>query len=354
MSNYIAYVDLLGVKELARFDVEGFKAAMDDFQKYLIWASSAFYGSDPKRNSIYGFSDSALIESDNLENLLTLLTTFRDELFCAGYYFTAVVDKGYLEPVVYKNHISESSTHNLYRESGKYFHGSVFLSQDVSRLYNQFSYFKGIGISLSRDVTKDEIKKHETTPSHFLSSHDRGRIETYTDIQFEKDSITKDFFQMAMERYTLSNTKSTKFGIYYISLICTLINSFNYSGITMSSPSPQKIANIAALFSGDTQAIDMVKAILTIKDDYKELFLKAKHIEIIYLCLLNKLYSDRGKVDAITRNILRTIIKIPRVKSYFGIFNTIPESIISHSSYNMMMQDYMGIIKERIASSEER
>jgi len=351
MTKYIAYVDLLGVKELARYDANEFKKAMDAFRKYLVLASKAFHKSNVATNSIFPFSDSALIESDDLKILLKLLTIFRDDLFCEGYYFTAAVDNGELKSSVYSKYIQESSDHVDYQESINYFHGSTFHSKDVSTLYNQFSHFKGIGIYISDGITQSRKIPVRTVPSHYLSSFETGRIRTYTDIAFDKKKITKDFIHRLMFKYTLSNAKSTKFGIYYISLICSIIHSLDFKKIDIpqANTQPTRITDhIKSEMTGDLTVKDTLVFILTIKDNYKELFAKAKSIEIIYLSLIEKIYKDRKKPDLTTKSILKAIIEIPRIKNYFGLFNTIPESVISQQSYNLMMQDYLRIIEERI------
>ena len=259
-TSFISFIDLVGVSEMARFDKESYHHCLEEFMKAIEDKSPII--SDC--GSIYFFSDCAYLESYDIEKLLELLSEIRRDLLKFGYFFKGAVSPGKLhaEPVFSSEHTALS---------GHYF------GEDIIDVYSAHNELKGIGIKVSGiNAISDMIKEKYLINSCFLRHTNSIRADTFVDIKYGQEELTKDNLRAVLRRMFESYTKSKRIARYYLSLIISMIQSTNFSNIDDKDPK-----SIPAMY-------DFVE-----KGIVESHFADLSGGEFIYYALINKLWIDR-------------------------------------------------------------
>lgn len=176
-SNYIAFLDLLGIKSIAQFDYESYFDCVMEFQNAL---EACLKNNIQKKRStvdVYVFSDCAYFESSQFDSLCLLLRNLRFQLLTKGVFFNAAVTTGTLGHKFV----------NSYSMSG-----SVFENKDTVRVCTMQNSFSGAGIKIDDDVASKN--EDETIVSCFCRWDEKsGTYSNFTpcyDVMYGSNALS--------------------------------------------------------------------------------------------------------------------------------------------------------------------
>lgn len=143
-SNYIAFLDLLGIKSIALFDYKSYFDCVKEFQSALEACLKNNIEKTRETVDVYVFSDCAYFESSQFDSLCSLLRNLRFQLLTKGVFFNAAVTTGTLGHKFV----------NSYSMSG-----SVFQNKDTVKVCSIQNSFSGAGIRIDDNIAgKNEDK----------------------------------------------------------------------------------------------------------------------------------------------------------------------------------------------------
>lgn len=288
MSNWVAFLDLLGTKESSSSE-RGLRRQIEDFQQQVV-DREGLLGPE---TSLYHFSDCIFLEVPGSKGevlaFLTWLNEVQANLYAQGYFFKCAVTSGSLEPT--RSTLAPSARRS----------SIAFFNDSAVRAYELHEAFKGIGIYFDNEAVelfrKLDIRiadipgalKHCISGESFwpfaqsfyvpTSSEDVGRYNVipysdfrirqsllkYVDIDFERQKplyasrkqptqedlfnagelaglqrtpTTKgqetEVFRQIVRHFITANLKSERYGRYYMSLLCSVVSASDYSSVTIS------------------------------------------------------------------------------------------------------------------------
>ena len=247
---FIAFIDLIGVSEMAEYDPGAYNESLELLQRAVENECDQILNLG---GQIYFFSDCLYIESEDLEALIKFIKQIRFDLFVRGYYLKGAISYGLLEP---------NEIRKIGQETGGIIKGYYF-SRDTLNVYSPQEKLKGIGISVNckekhldayiSKVIKEqgispeamfsdefieikkgllktvkEVEKKYLVKSCFLKHTNSKRVVTYWDIGFSANRIEHSVLETLIKRMIESYTQSKRITRYYLSLLINLIMSTNF------------------------------------------------------------------------------------------------------------------------------
>lgn len=282
--SWIAFLDLLGTKNSSRIKKSDFPTKISTFAR-TIQEQAASVKSDIK---LRFFSDSAYIECNDVNELARYASKLRLLLFSQEIFFKAAISPGALDDI--------PSTINEMRSNGFKIdiQGSSFGESAVTVYYNQEN-FKGIGFFVDLKDGKSQ-KIDSLCESAFPVSDDLKKWSGFFDIRYTTSNIdsvmessdSTDGFENAMayldillENALRANFQKKNLSRYYISNFITIINSSNFSRLSVSDDqwknappiffhmivSKKRRLNYASLGGGHALFFALLHRVLTAKSD---------------------------------------------------------------------------------------
>ena len=222
--SYIAFLDLLGTKNLSTDDATSYSKSISIFTNCL--QRSLVEGCEA-----YAFSDCAYLEASTLSQIVSTLYTLRAELLMQQRFFVAAVACGTLNASVVDKK-------NLYCQN--------FSGADISRVYVAQNVLKGIGISIDSTIISKQKRKGHKIPrtdcfwikSFFVADIDKiSEITTFFDLQISQDeNDLTAYLDYTLREYRKANIKSKRYGRYYISLLIYIL-----SAATLNPPEDENL-----------------------------------------------------------------------------------------------------------------
>ena len=312
---YIAYLDLLGTKDLSTHDADAYRDSIKVFSECL--ERSLADGCEA-----YAFSDCAYLESKSLTQIISTLDILRSELLMQQRFLTAAVTSGTLGASV----LNKGALHC------KNFSGAA-----ISRVYVAQSSLKGIGILIDpalinmRNPAQNKFPKVNCFWIHnfYVSNINKlSELTPFYDLQINPDeNQLSAYLDYTLREYRKANIKSKRYGRYYISLLINILSAASLripvSDEPFSSPLLCRVYNVCrhdAYFSQN-----------------------APGFSYIFLYLLNRLYTE-NECSNFTKDFLKKILSLNIVNSYISDFSKIPMGIMSQHALDKLAEDYYLII----------
>lgn len=307
------FIDLVGVRDLARESSSGYWDALIRFQTHVADICTALEGDSGK---IFLFSDSIFVQAEGFRGLANFMRSLRHRLLDEGLYFKGSIRPGGLEareayvlPLV-RNKKDEE-------ERKKKLAGHCF-GENAATLFALQEQLKGIGI-LVDEAAVSNGQADGTAYSCFLPQVGSQRSEPYLDLLLEQDDLDDGILERLLQKFFKAKSRSKKIGRFYVSLLVLWVQSIDFSSISYDPSSEGGLINL--LLSGR----------------FERLFGDVVGIENIYLCLLNRLYVDRDKVPiALFYDTRRYILSRRRLSRSL---DNIPFKIFSSSARNEFLED---------------
>lgn len=343
MKNYIAYLDLLGIKDIAKYSIESYYTTISQFVKKLEYCCGIFNKNKEYENSsVYYFSDCAFIKCENLYALFDYLISLRYELMCTDdpIMFTAAVG------------ISDMKGNNdCFIDKGEYaknIKGISFGNEDICRIYVLQNNFKGIGVFVddlvikdwkktlrnNRNCSFDKEKEKYISTSFFFPSIDCKDPIRYYDIKMSENEIQSNFLESVIRRYHSANLKNKKFGRFYLSYFANWIVSEIYykkpSGLS------DELLSVKCLYNEYYYLTNSL-----IDNAYK--------FDLMIFYLLNELMNCQND-ESIEDNFVsfvKFICKMPSAKKYLSDLSEIPEIILSLRNKDRFINLYQMLLKNK-------
>ena len=212
---YIAYLDLLGTKDLSTHDADAYRDSIKVFSECL--ERSLADGCEA-----YAFSDCAYLESKSLTQIISTLDILRSELLMQQRFLTAAVTSGTLGASV----LNKGALHC-----------QNFSGAAISRVYVAQSSLKGIGILIDpalinmRNPAQNKFPKVNCFWIHnfYVSNINKlSELTPFYDLQINPDeNQLSAYLDYTLREYRKANIKSKRYGRYYISPRCVYLFLMN-------------------------------------------------------------------------------------------------------------------------------
>lgn len=324
---WIAFLDLLGTKNSSRIKKSEFPTKISTFSR-TIQEQAAAINCNVK---IRFFSDSAYVEGDDILELSRYAARLRFVLFSQEIFFKAAISPGVLD--------DRPSSVSEKRKNGYDIdiQGASFGESAVTVYYNQEN-FKGVGFFLD---TK-EVKPQELDcfcESAFPVSDDLKKWTSFFDIKYDNANINRtmkskedvngfenalSYLDILLENALRANFQKNGLSRYYISNFLTLINSSDFSKLSVSDDewcdappvfyhmlmSKKSRLNYATLRGGHTLFFALLHKTLSTPSDPRT---KARYLEKSGTSICDRLISQLSDV------------RLPG-----GFYDRYPPAVISH------------------------
>jgi hypothetical protein len=366
--SYIAYLDLLGIKEQIILEPSRYMLSINAFRNTM-FDSCISLGLNEKDFSIYFFSDCAFIEAKDLKNLFSFLIILRRDLFAnSGLFFKGAINSGELKAVAYtgaKEDIQNIQGNELKRKLehvGKRAVGILFDSGDISDVYTQQLILKGIGINVNHNILQHDnnylnLIDDYIVKSIFLPEVRSDSINSYYDLKLHGNELNEAMFNRFLQFYFITNSKDKKLGRYYLSYLCTYINSGDFRNLEFSDESGEFYINKKGKPNPSEQAAKISIDALLVKNKYptfNKLYDEAMALDALYMVLLNKMYLDKKEDMYTTTKLLEILFsyfnKIK--KKYLYNLNKIPTSLVEPKNRLKLFRDYEALVAKMGSKNE--
>jgi hypothetical protein len=353
---YISFLDLLGIKELAKYNPLEYFFSMEKFRNKIIKSAKHFKNDNANiKSKVHFFSDCCFIQSNDLELIFKFLAHLRKELLQDddSLFFSASITYGKLDAVELSNNGYDKLNQNI-REMiesngvSEYLSGTIFQSDDISRVYVLQTEFKGTGIyvddecikkwkdSFENEVDFNEKYKKYISESFFFPSINTNTIKAYKDLKILDTENRPLYFNKLIERYYNSNAKNKKYGRFYLSLLANWVSSSNYSKIEYD--------NITEKLIEDSLPI-VLKNLISKNLVINEIKHNAHLFEYVYFFLLKKLYEDRNCRDSVTNYFIKNIIiKNAKCKRLLSNLDEIPNAILTPEHKEFLIKEHHDLL----------
>jgi len=299
--NYIAFVDLVGVSNMARTDNEAYSHCLEVFLRSIQNRSSILKES----GKIYFFSDCAYFESSNIVTIIKFFREIRRDLMRFGYFFKGSLGIGKLN--------AKTFTETNDTVQGHYF------GNDIIKVYGAHDALKGIGVNVLDTKDLSLVQRKHLINSCYLKHTNSKRAITFTDIKFHPDEITNENLSVVLSKMFESYSKSKRIARYYLSFIISMIQSTDFSKISVKDNKiqPPPIYKFVSSGSIDSHFGDLSGG------------------EYIYYALLNKLWSDDCDSFDMCNDILKKMINKKRI---LKVIEYVPACIFSQENKKAFLQ----------------
>jgi hypothetical protein len=300
--NLIAFVDLLGTSELSRVDKDAFFTSLTTFKEVICNYTSEL----DERGELYFFSDCAYVQSSSLDSMVRYLRCVRQTLSEQGLYLKGAVSEGSLN--------ASEPAHQNRKGNERIIKGSSF-GPDVVNVYGLQDGLRGIGIRIDNSVSDRFKKKGYGIISCHLPQPGSRHAEYFYDLKFSPDELDENILRTFVKNFFKTNTKSRRFGRYYISFLVTWINSADFSeaGRNDNADQPEEIPLICHLLLNGM-----------LEKNFSDL----SGMEFIYYAMLEKAYNECNspKLVAKFENF------IARRKRLISRLETMPRTLFNDAS----------------------
>jgi hypothetical protein len=320
-NSYIAFVDLLGTSDLSRSNPTKFYNSLITFQE-TISNSSSLLGSD---GSVFVFSDCAYLESKSLDTLVRYIRDVRRTLMEEGYYLKGSIGQGSLEARELHN-TGKIRDQKILSQRRKVVKGSSF-GQDVVGIYGLQDGLRGIGIRIHEDL-KDEIEKRGfAVSSCHLPQINNRHAECFKDLKFEKRELQDGVLLKFLKNFFMTNTKSKRFGRYYLSFIISWIKSSDFTDVN-----PQE----------ETDSKDTTPLIyqLLINGALEKYLVDLVGIEYIYFTFLDRIYEQCESQKV----IMKIQNQVASRKKLVACLENLPDCLFGQKSRSKFLEYLSGRI----------
>lgn len=386
--NYIAYLDLLGIKDVAKYDDKGYFMAMTTFRNSLIKTALIFDEEKYSSNSnIYFFSDCAFVESDSFETIADYFIFLRRTLTKEKLFFSAAITVGNLQAHNVCRNMDSSNYSTIecdtIEKTKNYVNGVLFELSDVSEVYVLQNSLKGIGIFLSKkiflklkvdirlelrnsysEITEEELAKKVDekynqiyndyiSESFYFPSINTTNAQNYFDIKLSKYEISESFFNIIKEKYHSSNIKNKKYGRFYLSHFANWISSENFKVINEDYEGDDDDDIDSDLLKFEHSPLIFKKFIL--EKDYliTDLIKNAHCFEFLLFFILNSLYDIFPNYNKTIYTTIELINKTPSSKKYITKIESLPKGVLSEINKDRFIHDYHKVI-QNLSSLKEK
>jgi hypothetical protein len=345
---YIAYIDVLGTKNSAEnYNYEKYLGLILNFQNELLSIAKKYSNSTGR---IHFFSDCAYIESNNLADLINALKKLRDQLFDCNLFLKGSIVRGKLgaignfktkeEFINYYNYDqNDKEVHDAIRcvfgqQKNDKLNGSLFFSTDLVKAYTNENNLKGAAIFVDEELVKEGKINDLIVESGYISNKDT--FSSFYDIKYDNDKITDSFLDKVLSHYTKSNMQNKNYGRHYLSILISCINSTNID---------------SSIDEDFDNAPSILKKMLNLKNNHKQIYNYAIGLDYLYLTLVNKFYLDIGESSKLTKNFSKTIVNKNRkfLGKYLNNLSSISKDLLKKESRNLFIAD-MEEIQDSVAN----
>jgi hypothetical protein len=272
--NLIAFVDLLGTSELSRVDPDAFYTSLTTFQEAICNFASYL----ETEGEVYFFSDCAYIQSPNIDSLVLYLRAVRQTLSEQGLYMKGAISGGSLNA-------QEPPLSQPPKKGNRLVTGCWF-GPDVVTVYGLQDGLRGIGIRIDKSISENFRKKGYGVASCHLPQTNSRHAEYFSDLKFSPEELNENILKIFVRNFFKTNTRSRRFGRYYISFLVSWINSADLSGVGRGR-------------TGDRlEEMPLICQIL-MNGMIEKHFTDLSGLEFIYFALLEKAYNECNSQKAI-------------------------------------------------------
>ena len=206
--SYIAFIDMVGTRASATISNQEYIKAINSF------TNSLKRGSSICQCTIYGYSDNAYIQIENLTDLIKFFRFLRENLIYEHRYFSAAVDCGSLNA----DRVSFDNRKSL---------SMKFTAPATVDIYRQQCQFSGIGVSLSQKVVDDLVEQKMQDAFCMSIYKDRPNINGDSNVtpiyDLSYEPVIFEKIKYIMSDYLLTVATNERAGRYYITPIISMI-----------------------------------------------------------------------------------------------------------------------------------
>lgn len=214
---YIAFFDMVGTRASAAIGNNEYSDAIRVFHNALSTIA------DSCRCNIYGYSDNAYIETNDLDEMVKVFQLLRRNMQNNHLYFTAAVDVGTLKAKIKTS-----------KGIGK---GNIvsFNGEGVVKVYLQQTLFSGIGVSLSDAIIAELKAKHKE--EYICRSIYQIKSARIADGQFMPvydlaySCFLLEYLEYLVADYILTAALNEQAGRYYVTPIVSLLRCISKEDI---------------------------------------------------------------------------------------------------------------------------
>ena len=201
--SYIAYLDLLGIKDLAISLHKKYNLLIKEFQEIIRNGVNNIFGEEKQ---LVVFSDCLYLENNNLDKILKFLQEIREKLFAKQLFFNCAIIEGTLGI----NAVSKDNFTSIYLESA-----------DIVKVFSAQSRFTGIGINVDLKNAKNKLLFKSVYCVEY-NNNDDMKFKEYIDIKYK--NITMETIVCLLQNYVKTLTYNFRAARYYYSAIIGVIN----------------------------------------------------------------------------------------------------------------------------------
>lgn len=294
ISEYIAFVDLVGVKDAHAGNPFVYADKIQDFQVTLVAHINALEKNQrPERDcQVFVFSDCAFIRSARVGNIINYLRWVRHACYTGAniLFFKGAIVKGSLIA-------TESQGKNTTLKG-------VTFSPDAVKAYVRHELSKAIGIVVDPDVAR-EMQKSDCVTNYYYSSERSRSANVFIDLAHSPEldakvtqkqirrspivyqGISIDIVRHCRNEFYRATMRSLKLARYYPPIFCNWIQSVDlkafFSGTRFALTS-EELAN-----ESDNSPWSVYELICS--KQFVKHFWNVPGVPILYFVILNKIYS---------------------------------------------------------------
>jgi hypothetical protein len=200
--------------------------------------------------------------------------------------------------------------------------GSSF-GQDVVGIYALQDGLRGIGIRIEDSLGRELLKKGYAVSSCHLPQINTRHATCFYDLKFGKRELEDGVLKKFVKNFFMTNTKSRRFGRYYISFIVSWINSADFSEVDPSE-------------NGDSPRTAPLIFQLLISGALERHFTDLVGIEYIYFAFLEQIYKQCQSQKV----IMKVEAQVANRKKLVACLGNLPDCIFSGKSRRNFL-DYL-------------
>jgi hypothetical protein len=314
MSNFSAFVDLVGVRELAKSHADRIVLMLQEFQKNVGDAVDELDGSD----RVYFLSDSIFVETGCNSRLIKFLQRLRCLLFVEGIYFKGAIAKGTLEHV--EADCWPGIEGDLVRQRRKIIQGSYFGSQ-AARLYSLQEQLKGVGFW----VESSSCAKNDMVVSSFLPDYALPAARSFCDLAYTPEMMRAGIVAKIVEAIEELKSKSSpqpdsarRLVRYYIPVFVSMAR-----GLSLDKVTSGVLHDLEQLY------VEHPLVYMLWSNELQNVFRGVRGYEQIHFAFMSQLISQQQQMDQEAFDALMDRLVIQ--ESMFNFTSNVPTEVFSDS-----------------------
>lgn len=329
MRNYIAYLDLLGIKDMAKYSLESYYNTINQFVRKLECCCDIFKKREYTNSYVYYFSDCAFIRCENLCALFDYIINLRYHLISNN------------NPIMFTAAIGISNTNGkneCFLESEKLnqkIKGISFGNEDLCRVYVLQNNFKGIGVFIDDLVVKEckNEKQKYLSKSFFLPSINSKEPICYFDLRMTKNEMQPVYLENFLKRYHSANLKNKKYGRYYLSYLANWIVSEMY--YQKQNKYSIELSLLNHLYHNYYYLV-------------KDLRNHDCNFDLLLFYLLNEFMNLQNNINPNSEflSIAKVLIDLQSTQKFLNDLTEIPETILSMKNKDKFIEFYQTLLKK--------